>query len=95
MRHPHAPWIWISADVLIRMISAVPPDRDKRARNWAKKMESSRRFILQAEIEYWHEMLHLNRNVLSHKKEDEMRLFLKQALRDLNGNQYRELQAAA
>ena len=60
-----------------------------------KKMESSRRFILQAEIEYWHEMLHLNRNTLSDRKEDEMRLYLKQAMRDLNSNQYRELRAAA
>jgi len=60
-----------------------------------KIMESSRRFILQAEIEYWHEMLHLNRSILSGKKEDEMRLFLKRALRDLNSIHYRELQAAA
>jgi len=58
-------------------------------------MESSRRFILQAEIEYWHEMLHLNRKILSDRKEDEMRLFLKKAMRDLNSNQYRELRAAA
>ncbi|MFC1795481.1 hypothetical protein ACFL1V_00050 [Pseudomonadota bacterium] len=58
-------------------------------------MESSRRFILQAEIEYWHEMLHLNRNTLSDRKEDEMRLYLKKAMRDLNSNQYRELRAAA
>jgi len=58
-------------------------------------MESSRRYILQAEIEYWHEMLHLNRKTLSDQKEDEMRLFLKQALRDLNSNQYRDLRAAA
>jgi len=58
-------------------------------------MESSRRYILQAEIEYWHEMLHLNRNILSDKKENEMRLFLKQALRDLNSTQYRDLRAAA
>lgn len=60
-----------------------------------KKMESSRRFILQAEIEYWHEMLHLNRNILSDRREDEMRLYLKKAMRDLNSNQYRELRAAA
>ena len=60
-----------------------------------KKMESSRRFILQAEIEYWHEMLHLNRKILSDRKEDEMRLYLKQAMRDLNSSQYRELRAAA
>jgi len=58
-------------------------------------MESSRRFILQAEIEYWHEMLHLNRKILSDRKEDEMRLYLKKAMRDLNSNQHRELRAAA
>jgi len=58
-------------------------------------MESSKRYILQAEIDYWHEMLHLNRNILSDRREDEMRLLLKQALRDLNRNQYRNLQAAA
>lgn len=58
-------------------------------------MESSRRYILQAEIEYWHEMLHLNRDVLTDQKEVEMRRLLKQALRDLNRQHYRELPAAA
>lgn len=47
-------------------------------------MESSKRFILQAEVEYWHEMLHLNRKHLSEQKESEMRFFLKRALRELN-----------
>ena len=47
-------------------------------------MESSRRFILQAEIEYWHEMLHLNRQHLTEQKEQEMRIFLKRALLELN-----------
>lgn len=47
-------------------------------------MESSRRFILQAEIEYWHEMLHANRRHLSEQKEQEMRIFLKRALLELN-----------
>ena len=46
-------------------------------------MESSKRFILQAEVEYWHEMLHLNRHLLSEQKESEMRFFLKRAVRDL------------
>jgi len=47
-------------------------------------MESSKRFILQAEVEYWHEMLHLNRMCLSEQKEVEMRYFLKQAVHELN-----------
>jgi hypothetical protein len=58
-------------------------------------MESSRRYILQAEISYWHEMLHLNRNVLSERKEEEMRFFLKKAMRELNQNPYMEHRAAA
>jgi hypothetical protein len=36
-------------------------------------MESSRRFLLQAEIEYWHEMLRLNKSRVSKTKEEEMR----------------------
>jgi hypothetical protein len=47
-------------------------------------MESSRRYLLQAEIEYWHEMLRLNRDRLSEAREREMRRFLKQAVRTLN-----------
>jgi hypothetical protein len=57
-------------------------------------MESSRRYLLQAEIEYWHEMLRLNRDRLSDAREREMRNFLKEAVRTLNAgavavNQYR------
>lgn len=47
-------------------------------------MESSRRHIIQAEIDYWHEMLLVNRQVLSQEKEVEMRNLLKKAIRQLN-----------
>ena len=47
-------------------------------------MDSSKRFILQAEIEYWHEMLRLNQDRVSDQKESEMRFFLKQAMIQLN-----------
>lgn len=47
-------------------------------------MDSSKRFILQAEVEYWHEMLRLNRDRLSEQKATEMRFFLKRAVRELN-----------
>lgn len=47
-------------------------------------MESSRRYLLQAEIEYWHEMLRLNRDRLSEARQKEMRNFLKEAVRTLN-----------
>jgi len=56
---------------------------------------SSRRFILQAEVEYWHEMLHLNRHRLSEQKESEMRFFLKRAVRELNGLEKEESPLAA
>lgn len=46
--------------------------------------ESSKRYILQAEVEYWHEMLHLNKELLSEQRESEMRFFLKRAVRELN-----------
>ena len=39
---------------------------------WAKEMESSKRYLLQAEIEYWHEMLQLNQRRISKIKEEEM-----------------------
>jgi len=58
-------------------------------------MESSRRYILQAEVEYWHEMLHLNRDRLSEQKEIEMRFFLKRAVRELNGLEQKSQLAAA
>ena len=61
-------------------------------------MESSRRFLLQAEIEYWHEMLHLNRDRLTEQRECEMRFFLKRAvqeLQELNGQRPRTVPLAA
>ena len=58
-------------------------------------MESSRRFLLQAEIEYWHEMLRLNGPYLDSKKLQEMRDCLKQAVRSLNSNSFEHLQAVA
>ena len=47
-------------------------------------MESSRRYLLQAEIEYWHEMLRLNRDRLSQTREKEMRNCLREAVRAFN-----------
>jgi hypothetical protein len=70
-----------------------PPGK-KAVRDWAM-MESSRRYILQAEVEYWHEMLHLNRDRLSEQKEIEMRFFLKRAVRELNGLEQKSQLAAA
>lgn len=63
--------------------------------NWAKDMESSKRFLLQAEIEYWHEMLKLNRDRVSKSKEEEMRHCLKNAVRSLNTALTGELRVAA
>ncbi|RPH97880.1 MAG: hypothetical protein EHM68_06705 [Lysobacterales bacterium] len=47
-------------------------------------MESSRRYLLQAEIEYWHEMLRLNRDRLTRTREKEMRDHLREAVHALN-----------
>lgn len=58
-------------------------------------MESSKRYLLQAEIEYWHEMLRLNRSRLPKNQEDEMRACLKKAVRSLNANRTGALRAAA
>ena len=58
--------------------------RQNAVPEWAKDMESSRRYLLQAEIEYWHEMLQLNKSRVSRNKEDEMRACLKQAVRAMN-----------
>ena len=58
-------------------------------------MESSKRYLLQAEIEYWHEMLRLNRSRLSKNKEEEMRACLKRAVRNLNSNSLENVRAAA
>jgi len=49
-----------------------------------KDMESSKRYLLQAEIEYWHEMLQLNKSRISRNKEIEMRDCLKRAVRAMN-----------
>ena len=58
-------------------------------------MESSKRYLLQAEIEYWHEMLRLNKSRLPKNEEEEMRACLKQAVRSLNGYSYEEVRAVA
>jgi hypothetical protein len=58
-------------------------------------MESSRRYLLQAEIEYWHEMLRLNKSRVSKFREEEMRSCLKMAVRAMNSGPMVEFKAAA
>ena len=58
-------------------------------------MESSKRYLLQAEIEFWHEMLRLNRSRIPKNKEEEMRACLKQAVRSLNTSDHGECRVAA
>jgi hypothetical protein len=58
-------------------------------------MESSRRYLLQAEIEYWHEMLRLNKSRVTKNREVEMRDCLKKAVRALNSNGAVEFRVAA
>jgi hypothetical protein len=58
-------------------------------------MESSRRYLLQAEIEYWHEMVRLNQRAVSKTALNEMRSCLKKALRDLHSPQFVEKRIAA
>ncbi|MEE4219193.1 MAG: hypothetical protein V2I48_16400 [Xanthomonadales bacterium] len=58
-------------------------------------MESSKRYLLQAEIEYWHEMLRINKTRLTKNKEEEMRACLKKAVRSLNSSHIGDMQAAA
>lgn len=58
-------------------------------------MESSRRYLLQAEIEYWHEMLRVNRDRLPESKQQEMRCCLKEAVRALNTQLAGEYRAIA
>lgn len=58
-------------------------------------MESSRRYLLQAEIEYWHEMLRLNKSRVTKNKEDEMRDCLKKAVRAFNTSTVGEIRVAA
>ena len=58
-------------------------------------MDSSKRYLLQAEIEFWHEMLRLNRARLTKNIEVEMRDCLKKAVRDLNSSDLGSYRAAA
>jgi len=58
-------------------------------------MESSKRYLLQAEIEYWHEMLYLNKSRMTKNKEEEMRACLKKAVRAMNTNSIGDLRVAA
>jgi len=58
-------------------------------------MESSKRYLLQAEIEYWHEMLYLNKSRMSKNREEEMRACLKKAVRAMNTNSIGDLRIAA
>jgi len=58
-------------------------------------MESSKRYLLQAEIEYWHEMLYLNKSRMPKNKEVEMRDCLKKAVRAMNTNSIGDFRAAA
>jgi len=60
-----------------------------------QKMESSRRYLLQAEIEYWHEMVRLNRRTASKTALEEMRSYLRKAVRELNSPQVVEQRFAA
>ncbi len=70
--------------------------RDRtRAPKREKDMESSKRYLLQAEIEYWHEMLQLNQRRISKFKEEEMRACLEQAMRALNTPTIGDFKAAA
>ena len=58
-------------------------------------MESSKRYLLQAEIEYWHEMLCLNQSRVNKNIEVEMRDCLKKAVRALNSDSFTDFRAAA
>jgi hypothetical protein len=58
-------------------------------------MESSKRYLLQAEIEYWHEMLQLNKTRVPKNREEEMRDCLKMAVRALNSNRIANFRIAA
>jgi hypothetical protein len=58
-------------------------------------MESSKRYLLQAEIEYWHEMLYLNKSRMSKNREEETRACLKKAVRSMNTNSIRDFRVAA
>jgi len=78
----------------IRMISKISA-ADERSTKLGKDMESSKRYLLQAEIEYWHEMLRLNRSRVSKNREVEMRNCLKEAVRALNSGTVSDFRVAA
>jgi len=71
------------------------PRKGPRARNGQKDMESSRRYLLQAEIEYWHEMLRINRDRLTDASKQEMRNCLKAAMQALNAGPAFKFRSAA
>jgi hypothetical protein len=59
-------------------------------------MESSKRYLLIAEIAFWREMLQLNNKSLSNAEVQVMRFHLHEAEEKLHvGHQYPELRAAA
>jgi len=58
-------------------------------------MESSRRYLLRAEIEYWHEMLRINRNRLTESSKQEMRRCLRAAIQALNSPPEQRMRSAA
>ena len=85
----------MAAATSIRMIRHIAPRTRRRDHYWAKDMESSRRFLLQAEIEYWHEMLRINRHRLDESRKQEMRGCLKAAMRALNARPAQQYRIAA
>ena len=80
---------------LIRTIRHIEPWPKKATEESVQDMESSRRYLLQAEVEYWHEMLRINRNRLTKLQEKQMRDCLKAALRSLNSRATTSYRAAA
>ena len=71
------------------------PRKGSRVNDGQKDMESSRRYLLQAEIEYWHEMLRINRGRLSEATKQEMRNCLRAAMQALNAGPAPQLRSAA
>lgn len=71
------------------------PRNGPRVKHGQKDMESSRRYLLQAEIEYWHEMLRINRDRLTDASKQEMRNCLKAAMQALNAGPAFKFRSAA
>jgi len=71
------------------------PRSGLRAWDGQKDMESSRRYLLQAEIEYWHEMLRINRTRLTESSKQEMRRCLRAAIQALNAKPEQRMRSAA